>query len=139
MNISNITKETFRKLFQNVAAEMETPVAEIQLCFYFPDSEWKLAAFKNLIYVKLIAFDDYIEKITLANFLDDVLLKTVGANKIKTIINKSGVMYAGELCCDAKEIRIFLSDNGDNFPKAVLLQKEKRIRRIDIEKEIIHL
>ena len=133
--ILTMVKNTFAKVFINLAKELNTEPEKVQLELTFPNGACVYKACNDYQKVKdengkekQICMDDYCGS---ALGLD----LSGGTQTIATIINQSGVTYANELKCDKKEVRVILGYKQDSLPLAGLMRREEKIRTINIEKE----
>ncbi len=133
--LTRIIKNTFVKIFNNLAKEQNTIADNIQIEITFSKGTPDYKAYFDFNVVKndngkdkLITLDEYVN-----NIMIDL---SGGVQAIEIIIGQSGVKYAKELNCDKKDIRVILGYAGsDKLPLGVLMKNNNKVRRIDIENE----
>lgn len=126
---SNIVKNTFEKVFTNLAKEMNLPVEKIQLGIYYDEKgNQKYEVYNHFKKEKDIDIDSYIP---------GVIDWSGGSALIETTIAQSGAMYAKELSVPINSIKIIMAYNKNYLPDTVLMAEGKKIRNVNIGKEIL--
>lgn len=127
--VKYLAKNTFKKIFRNLAAELECPESAVQIGIYFIDGAPKFYAFKNMIKIKEIELDDY---------CGSVVDFTGGTAVIQATIAQSGPKYARELSAPITDVSVIMRHRDDALPDAVLLNGNVKARKIDIEQEFLN-
>lgn len=128
MFILFLTKNTFKKIFTNLSREFDAPPENIQLGIQYKNGSHNYEAYKNFQKEKDIELNDYVG----SSIGFDL---TGGVSSIDMVIGESGVRYANELNCKTDDIKIIMAYKEKELPRAALLQNNKKVREIDIQKE----
>ena len=126
--LTHIAGNTFRKVFINLAKEMEVAVEQVQLGIYYKNGNHVYEAYKDFKKEKDIDLGDYVG--TIIDF-------SGGTEIINMTIAQAGVKYASGLGCDASSINIIMRYKKDSLPEAVLLKDGAKVRDIDIDNEFL--
>lgn len=132
--VAHLAKNAFKKIFKNLAKELQEPVENIQLGIYYPDG-CKFEAYKNFEKVKDIALDSYIGR---------AIDFTGGTAAIEMTIAEAGPRFVKELSeklnreVSVGEVNIIMKYNEDKLPIAVLLCDGQKQRVINIETEFLN-
>lgn len=124
-HVKFIAKNTFNKIFKNLAKDFKEDVSKIQLGICFPEGKRKYEAFLELKKQKDIEMESYLG------------IFDVGIHAIEATIANAGAAYCKELGCKPDEINIIMQYNNGQLPVAVLLKNNQKVRNIDIEKEFL--
>lgn len=127
-HIAHIVKNTFIKVFKNLAAELGTMVENIQIGIYYEGGTQKYRVYKDMVAVKEFAIGEY------CGMIIDM---TGGTQMIETTIAQGGAKYAQELKCNIDEIKIIMKHKNESLPDAVLMKGAEKVRGIDIAKEFL--
>lgn len=129
--IKTIAKNTFRKIFKNLALdeELNCPVEEVQIVISFENGEHRYDVYKNFKRVKQIQLDNYVGAVV--DF-------TGGTSVIETTIAQSGAKYAKECNGRVDDISIVMRNKVDGLPDCALMNGSSRVRKIDIENEFLN-
>jgi hypothetical protein len=127
-HISTITKNTFNKVFNNLAKELESNVSEIQLAICYSEGQQKFEAYRNFKKEKDILLGDYV---------GSVIDWSGGTIVIESTIAQAGARYAKELGVPLDNIRVIMKYNDGKLPDAVLLNGDEKVKKIDIETEFL--
>ncbi len=130
--MSHLTSLVINKLdevFNNMAVELKCPVELIQVVISFPNGGHRYDIYKDFEEVKTgISLDDYGS--TAIDWSGSLIL-------IDATLAQSGGKLAKECEADINDIKVVLKHREGDIPDAVLLCKNRRVRRIDINKEYI--
>jgi len=126
--ISHITKNTFNKIFANLAKEMGAKIDDVQLGIFYVKGEQKYEAYHNLEKVKDIELDEY---------CGSIIDFSGGTEVINSTIARAGSVYAKEHGCNIDEVNIIMKYNNAKLPMASLMISGRVARRIEIEKEFL--
>ena len=126
--VGNIAKNTFKKVFVNLAKELSCKEENIQLGIAYVGGKHQFEAYKDMRKEKNITLDKYV------GYAIDF---TGGTHVIEATIAQAGTNFAKTLECPVDDIKIVMAYNKDGMPKAVLMRGQEKIRMIDIEKEFI--
>ena len=127
--ISNIVKNTFGKVFLNLAKEMDAPVENIQLGVYYDEKGNQ----KYEVYNQFKKEKD----IDISEYVPGVVDWSGGTAVIETTIAQSGARYAKELNVGIGTVKIIMAYKKDCLPDAVLMAEGKKIRNVNIQSEIL--
>jgi large-conductance mechanosensitive channel len=123
-----IVKNTFNKVFNNLAKELVVPVEEIQIAIYYEEKKQKYAVYhKN---EKKKDFD-------IGNYIEAVIDWSGGTALIENTIAQGGTKYAKEYESEIDAIKIVMIQVKDSFPRAVLLVGGEKKRPVNIEEEFL--
>ncbi len=127
--VTTLCRNTFNKIFKNLAEEMNTDIAKacLGICYHKGGASYE--AYNNLTKVKDIEIDDYVGA---------VIDFSGGTEVIKATINQAGTNYAKEFDCSPESISIIMQYNEGKLPNAVLMKDNLKIRNINIEKEFLN-
>lgn len=126
--ISIIAKKMFKKIFTNIALELDVKPENIQLGIYYENGSHKFEAFKNHVKEKDVDIDDYCGSIV--DF-------SGGTAIIGATIAQAGPRYAKEMGCSIGDVNIVMQYQEKTLPLAVLLNGKTKFRTIDISKEFL--
>ena len=126
--ISNIVKNTFGKVFLNLAKEMNVPVEKIQLGIYYDKGLQKYEVYNQFKKEKDFEIGDYVGM---------VIDFSGGTAVIETTISQGGSRYSKELNVPIDAIKIIMAYKKDCLPDAVLMAEGKKIRNLDINQEFL--
>lgn len=126
---SNIVKKTFITVFNNISKDINAPVEKIQLGIYYDE--------KGLQKYEVYNHFKKEKDIDINDFIPGVIDWSGGSALIESTIAQSGAKYAKELNEAIHKIKIIMAYHKDSLPYAVLLVDGKKIRNINIEKEIL--
>lgn len=126
--VKSIAKRSFGKIFKNLSADLDCPISDVKIGITFKDGVHAFGAYKGRDFVKGIKLDDYV---------GSVVDFSGGTSVVETTIAQSGPRYAKECEASIDDIEIIMQNNDNSLPDAVLLCMNKKIRRIDIEKEFL--
>lgn len=124
-----ITRNTFNKIFKNLAVELSTTPEKIQLGIYYEGGNQKFEVYQNFKKEKDIEIDDY---------CGAVLDFSGGTEIIKSTIAQAGAGYAKELNTKIDFIKIVMQYKENSIPNAVLVIEGKKVRSINIEEEFLN-
>ena len=126
--VTFIAKNTFKKIFKNLAEELESPVSGVQIGICYNEGVHKFEAYIDFKKIKDINPEDYI---------GTVVDLTGGITVIEATIAQSIPRYAKELECSPDEVNVIMRYVDGKLPDAVLLRGTEKIRKIDIEQEFL--
>ena len=140
---STIVKNTFEKVFTNLAKKNDTPVEKTVIQIYYEKgvqkynwfdgrgngwSEWIANGCTDKKKEKDFEIDEY----------TGTLLDWSGGTAIlETTIAQAGAKYAKELNSEIDGIKIIMEYKKDSLPNAVLFSNEQKVRNVNIEKEFL--
>lgn len=127
--VSTIVKNTFGKVFNNLAKEMNVPVENLQLGIYYVAGLQKYEVYNQFKREKEI--DDF------GSYCGTIIDWSGGSAIIESQITTAGIMFSKELKCNIDSIKIIMAYKKDSLPNTVLLQDMKKVRSINIEKELL--
>ena len=126
--MSNMAKNTFNKVFKNLAAELKTDPSKIQLGIYYDQGNHKYEFYNEMKRVREFDLEDYVGA---------AIDWSGGTAVIESTIAQAGANYAKELSAPIDEIKIVMAYRENMMPQAVLLVRSAKIRTIDIEKDFL--
>lgn len=132
MGLMTITlcKNTFNKIFKNLASELDTEINHAYLGICYKTTGAVYEAYKTGKKIKDIEIDDYVGAII--DF-------SGGTEIIKATINQAGNNYAKELNCNPDSVKVIMQYNNGALPNAVLMKDNLKVRNINIEKEFLNI
>ena len=127
--VSTIVKNTFGKVFNNLAKEMNVPVENIQLGIYYVAGLQKYEVYNQFKKEKDFEIGDYV---------GTVIDWGGGTALLESTLSQSGARYAKECGCEVDSIKVIMAFKKDCLPDAVLMAEGKKVRNINIETEILN-
>ena len=126
--VSTIVKNTFGKVFNNLAKEMNVPVENIQLGIYYVAGLQKYEVYNQFKKEKDFEIGDYV---------GTIIDWGGGTALLESTLSQSGIRYAKEVGCNVDSIKVIMAYKKDCLPDAVLMAEGKKVRNINIETEIL--
>lgn len=127
--ISKIVKNTFNKVFNSLAKEINAPVEKIQLGIYYNEKGVQ----KYEVYNHFKKEKDF----DLGDHVGTVIDWSGGTAVIESTIAQSGAKYSKELNVPIHTVKIIMAYKKDCMPDAVLMAEGKKVRNVDINREIL--
>jgi hypothetical protein len=127
-HITTITRNTFNKVFKNLANELNTMIENIQLGISYKEGNQSFTAYKNFKLEKQIMLGDYVGA---------AIDWSGGTVIIESTIAQAGAKYAKEFNTPIDNIKVIMQYNNGELPNAVLLNNNEKVRKIDIETEFL--
>lgn len=127
--VSTIAKNTFNKIFKNLAKEHNTEPGKIQLGIFYDGGQNKFEFYNEMKRVGEFDIDDYVGA---------VIDWSGGSEVIKSTIAQAGANYSKELSVSINEIKIIMAYRENLMPQAVLMISGVKKRSIDIETEFLN-
>lgn len=126
--VSTIVKNTFNKVFNSLAKELNVPVEKIQIGIFYVDGKQKFEVFNHFKRVSEFDFADHIPS---------VVDWSGGSAMIEATIAQGGARYSKELNTPIDAIKIIMAYKKDCLPDAVLMNAGKKERNVNIEEEFL--
>lgn len=126
--VKAIAKNVFKKIFKNLAEELQLPVEQVQIGLSFENGVHKFHAYKNFKIEKQIDLEDYV---------GTVIDLSGGIQAIEMTICQCGPRYAKEIGCNIDDVKVIFKHRDGDLPAAVLLNGAVKIRNIDINAEFL--
>lgn len=127
-HITTVARNTFNKVFKNLAKELNTIVENIQLSIQYKEGKQIFVVYKNFKAEK---------EITLGDWCGAVIDWSGGSVIIESTIAQGGAKYAKEFNTPIDNIQVIMQYNNGELPMAVLMNANQKVRKIDIETEFL--